>query len=229
VAADRVCKHLEGRVPQRGDVKGIQAVVQTLLVLLLTAGIAEIAGANPHCTPLGREIPLQSMVASAGFFANLRNADHSVRARTDKLLKDARAAAKELELKESRCVRSCARPVVAVLFNSTPYRHLNDYQESAQCQALLESTSNAPIVYENRRFSSDDDAREWYEDLTQGDGVDGDDLYQRCPGACSPAYSSVAYREGDEFVVSTTIICGHARDRDDGQYRLSAGIRWICP
>lgn len=209
--------------------KGIRAVFQTLLVLLFAVGSADIAEANPQCTPLGREIPLQSTLASAGFFANLRNSEHSVRARTDQLLKDAQAAAKELGLKESGCVRPCIHSVVAVLFQSTPYRYLNDYQESAQCQALLESTLKAPIVYENRRFSSDEEAREWYEDLTQGDGVDGEDLYQRCPGACSPAYSSVAYRTGDEFVVSTSIICGHARDRDDGQYRLSAGVRWICP
>lgn len=206
-----------------------KALVSVLLVLFGDWLRPHRVLADVPCTPLGREIALETSLASAGFFANLRNADHSIRSRTDQMLKDARSAAQTMSAQEARCKRSCEAPVVAVLFNSTPHRYLVNHREASQCQALLESTTKTPIVYEKRRFPSDDEARGWYEDLTQGDGVDGEDLYRRCPGACSPAYSSLAYRDGSEFVVSTSIVCGHARDKDDDQYSLSTGLRWICP
>ncbi len=203
--------------------------LKVLFVSLCSLVASSLSWAQTPCTPLGREIPLQSTLASAGFFANLRNASHSVRAQTDRLLKDAQAEAQVLRANEGGCKRACPNPVVAVLFSSTPQKYLLDHEEASQCQTLLESTSKSPIIFENRRFASDDQAREWYEDLTQGDGVDGEDLYRRCPGACSPAYASQVYRDGDQFVVSTSIVCGHARDKDDGQYTLSTKIRWICP
>jgi hypothetical protein len=204
-------------------------VLQVLFVTVCGFVVSSAGWAQTPCTPSGREIPLQNTLASAGFFANLRNASYSVRAQTDRLLKDARAEAQVLKTNEGGCKRACPNPVVAVLFSSTPQKYLLDHEEASQCQTLLERTSKAPIVYENRRFQSDDQAREWYEDLTQGNGVDGEDLYRRCPGACSPAYSSQVYRDGDEFVVSTSIVCGHARDKNDDQYTLSTKMRWICP
>jgi hypothetical protein len=213
----------------RGCVRLTKALGVGLLVLFGCLLRPHRVWADGSCTPLGREIPLQASLASAGFFANLRNADHSIRARTDQMLQDARSAAQTMSTQEASCMRSCKAPKVAVLFHSTPYRYLPNHKEATQCQALLETTTKTPIVYEKRRFPSDDQARAWYEDLTQGDGTDGEDLYRRCPGACSPAYSSVAYRDGSEFVVSTSIVCGHARDKDDDQYSLSTGLRWICP
>jgi hypothetical protein len=105
---------------------------------------------------------------------------------------------------------------------------LPEYEDSPSCQRLLEATQQQPIVYGNRQFDTQDDAEEWYNDLTQGDGADGEDLYSRCPGQCSPSYSSVIYRKSGQFVITTSIICGHARDKDDNQYRLTSSLRWIC-
>ena len=188
-----------------------------------------IASADPSCTPLNTTIAVNSALASAGFFANLRGAADSIKSRMDSLLAEARNAAGVLATKEQHCSRDCKQPYVAVIFKSKPHLVLRDYDEAATCSKLLESTTAAPITYSNRRFSSDDAAKEWYHELTQGDGEDGEDLYRRCPGSCSPSYSSVVYRHGAEVVVSTSIVCGPARDRDDDQYQLSAAIQWVCP
>lgn len=234
VDRDEVCKDQKESFYTEVSVRTEFVLCLALAVLgvcsIVTRTIsADMPTLGAPCSPLNSTIPLQTSLASAGFFANLRNADHSVRARTDQMLKDARTAAQALSERERGCRRPCGTPVVAVVFNSTPYRYLTNHREAAQCQVLLESTSRSPIVYERRRFPSDDEAREWYEELTQGDGADGEDLYRRCPGACSPAYSSVAYKDGEEFVVSTSIVCGHARDKDDNQYSLSTALRWMCP
>ena len=202
--------------------------MRRILIILVSVLACTSAVAEDACTPLGKEVSLQTTLASAGFFANLRNARHSVRFLTDQLLEDARAAAQTASVQEGQCKRSCLKPVVTVIFRSVPYRYLTDHEDTALCQDLLEKTSRSPIVYANRRFPSDDEARDWYRDLTQGDGVDGEDLYRRCPGACSPAYSSTAYRDGEELVVSTSIVCGQPRDKDDDQYTLSTALRWSC-
>ena len=184
--------------------------------------------AQPRCLSVNGDIPVRSTLASAGFFANLRRTDTSLRVRMDQLLNEASAVAKQVTVSESGCLSSCKRRVAAVVFKSLPNVALSGYDEASVCEKFLEVTQRDPIRYENRRFSSDEDAESWYRDLTQGDGADGEDLYKRCPGKCSPQYTSVIFKEGDGLIVSTEVICGHARDRDDDQYALSAAVRWLC-
>jgi hypothetical protein len=199
----------------------------SLACAALTA--SQEAAAVPPCTLPTQEIPVRTTLASAGFFANLRGAEHSINSRMDVLLGEAKAAAHKTAEYPLPCPKACAKPVVAVIFTSSPNLSLQDYDEHSTCQSLYEATRTSPIVYAHRVFSSDQDAKEWYKDLTQGDGPDGANLYERCPGSCSPSYSSTTYRQEDQFVVTTSIVCGHARDKDDDQYRLTASLRWLCP
>lgn len=181
------------------------------------------------CSPLNTDIPVRSTLASAGFFANLRHASNSISFLMDQLISESEVKAKQLTSSESGCSRPCQNALTAVVFTSTPNMTLLDHDDAAMCAKLYQATQQNPIEYRNRTFDSQSDAEEWYNDLTQGDGSDGEDLYTRCPGACSPAYSSVTYQLNGKFTVSTSIVCGHARDKDDNQYRLSASVRWICP
>lgn len=196
-------------------------------IISLAVGIGSVHG-DELCTPLNKEVGVRSTLASAGFFVNLRSADHSIKARMDSLMSEARSTARDLVSRERMCASRCVNARVAVVFHSTPHQRLSNYDEAAACEVLLERTSKVPIVYSGRRFASEEQVREWYNDLTQGDGADGEDLYKRCPGACSPSYSSEVYRDGAELVASTSIVCGHARDKDDNQYLLTAGVKWIC-
>ena len=200
-----------------------------ILHLFLMGVFQGSAFAQPRCTPIDSDVPVNSALASAGFFANLRNSSNSISFLMDKLLTESEVKAGELSRTEGSCVRSCKSPLTAVVFTSTPNKTLPEYEDSSSCERLFQDTQKTPITYRNRTFDSQDDAEDWYHDLTQGDGKDGEDLYARCPGQCSPAYSSVAYKHNGKFVVSTSILCGHARDKDDNQYRLTASVRWICP
>lgn len=185
--------------------------------------------AQSPCTPPQQDISIRTTLASAGFFDNLRNSDDSIRYQMDQLLSQSEVRARELGQQKSPCrSASCGSPVVAVVFTSAPNLTLPEYEDSPSCQKLLEATRHQPIVYKDREFDTQDEAKEWYNDLTQGDGTDGEDLYNRCPGQCSPSYSSVIYRARGKFLVTTSIICGHARDKDDNQYRLSSALRWMC-
>jgi hypothetical protein len=195
-----------------------------LIFLMIAPSVAQVP-----CTPLNTDIPVRATLASAGFFANLRNAKNSINYQMDELLKQAWQEASTVSTEKQGCAQSCQKPVIALIFNSAPNVTLQGYEDSPTCTTLYEATRAQPIVYADRTFDSEDDAKDWYEDLTQGDGDDGEDLYKRCPGSCSPSYSSVSVKKADRLVVTTSIICGHARDKDDDQYRLSASLRWICP
>jgi hypothetical protein len=209
---------------------GIRIIGALLIMMCLSlrGGVSE-ALAQSTCTPLNNDIPVGSGLASAGFFANLRNADNSINFLMDELISKSEVQAQRISSEQRTCPRSCSQPVVAIVFTSTPNRTLDSYDESTSCAQYQELTTASPIVYANRTFDSQSDAESWYEDMTQGNGIDGEDLYGRCPGKCSPAYSSVIYQRNQKFVVTTSIVCGHARDKDDNQYRLTASVRWICP
>jgi hypothetical protein len=208
---------------------GIRIRRTTFSTLFLTLLTVAPSRAEVPCTPLNTDIPVRSTLASAGFFANLANAKNSINYQMDQLLKQAWQEASTVESAKPGCAQSCGEPVVALIFNSAPNATLQGYEDSSTCTTLYEATRTQPIVYADRTFDSEADAKDWYEDLTQGDGDDGEDLYKRCPGNCSPSYSSVSVKKADRLVVTTSIICGHARDKDDDQYRLSAALRWICP
>ena len=200
-----------------------------VLVLSLTLAMSAAAWARPACTPLNQDVPVRSTLASAGFFANLRNAEHSVRYVMDELLQESEVSAKRLKVAENDCARACADSTVAVVFSSAPHMTIPEYDDRTQCEELFAKTRRQPIEFLNRSFDEKEQVEDWYKDLTQGDGDDGESLYEQCPGRCSPRYSSLIFKSGDKFVISTSVVCGHARDKDDDQYVLSAGLRWICP
>lgn len=186
---------------------------------------------KPNCPTINRIIPVRSTRASAGFFSNLRHAERSIRNQTDKLLNEGRIRAHHLLHipKMDSCSIPCSQALVSMRFVSRPHKTLTEYAESKICNTLLRTTTDSPIEYRERIFQSEDDARSWYKALTLGDGADGKDLYRRCPGSCSPSYETQIYRKENKLHLTTTVICGHARDKSDDTYDLSLSLQWICP
>lgn len=201
--------------------------ISAALFLILAASASAVA--DPKCASLSQDVSVRSTLASAGFFTNLRNADHSLRHRTDVLLRESENAAAQLFAREMGCQRACAHAVVAVVFSTTPNMALTNYDERERCQELLTKTRQRPIQFLNRSFDELEDLESWYSDLMQGDGKDGESLYEQCPGRCSPHYTSTLFKRGGSFDISTSVVCGHARDKDDDQYVLRAALRWVCP
>lgn len=194
-------------------------------------GQARRTEAKPNCPTINRIIPIRSTRASAGFLSNLRHAERSIRNQTDKLLNEGRIRAHHLLHipKMDSCSMPCSHALVSMRFVSRPHKTLTDYAESNICKTLLRTTTNTPIVYRERTFESEDAARLWYKSLTLGDGADGKDLYRRCPGSCSPSYETQIYSKENKLHLTTTVICGHARDKSDDTYDLSLSLQWICP
>ena len=194
-------------------------------------GQAHRTAAKINCPTINRSIPIRSTRASAGFFSNLRHAERSIRNQTDKLLNEGQIRAHHLQHipKKDSCSMPCSHALVSMRFVSRPHKTLTEYSESKICMTLLKTTTNTPIVYRERTFESEDDARSWYKALTLGDGTDGKDLYRRCPGSCSPSYETHIYRKENKLHLTTTVICGHARDKADNTYDLSLSLQWICP
>ena len=98
-----------------------------LVSVYLTLAVHATALAMPACTPIGQDLPVQATLASAGFFANLTNADHSVRSRMGQLLRQSEASAERLMEHEAGCPRPCSQAIVAIVFQSAPYKTLSDY------------------------------------------------------------------------------------------------------
>lgn len=185
--------------------------------------------AERRCTPLEKAIPLRSTLASAGFFANFRNAENSVSYLMEQMLSEGYTRARQMVARERQCERSCADAVVAVFFKSIPHKTLADYDEYSTCKRLYDATKKKPITFDNRFFSSQEDVKDWYEEVTRGNGADGAQLYEQCPGKCSPIYTAITYEKSGQYIASASIICGHARDKSDDQYRLTTSLQWICP
>jgi hypothetical protein len=217
-----------GLSPQKSSMKISKVMWGVFVSLLLSLTNGLVAYGQSPCIQPTSDIPVGNTLASAGFFDNLRNSDDSIRFHMDELLSKSEARATQETQPPNPCAQTCVRPIVAIVFSSVPHMTLPAYEDSQACQKLLEETTKAPIVYGQRTFENQEEAEEWYNDLTQGDGTDGEDLYGRCPGSCSPAYSSLFYRVNNKLVVTTSIICGHARDKDDNQYRLTSSLRWMC-
>lgn len=200
-----------------------------LFILLGSALIPAALYAETACLPIGSTIPQRSSLASAGFFANLRNSESSLNYIMDSMLTEAFTNRSSMATEHPVCPNSCGGARLAIEFDSTPNLRRSGYSDSDACEKLEAETKRNPILYQGRIFDSADEAKDWYHDLTQGDGPDGEDLYQRCPGSCSPSYASTILKNSEKLLVTTSIVCGHARDRDDNQYRLTYSFRWICP
>ncbi|MBL7662298.1 hypothetical protein JNK13_06050 [bacterium] len=68
----------------------------------------------------------------------------------------------------------------------------------------------------------------WFGDFSQGKGTDGEKLMQDCPGDCSPQYYVALEDRASSLEATCQIVCGHARDRDDGIYNLKSAVIWNC-
>lgn len=200
----------------------VAAIFASALIALLA--LPRLAAAEaPGCSAPGgnpNETPLASRTATAGLWDNLRQNPGSIRVETRLLLEEAVAA------------RSKHPPGSSIAFSSVPAKFKTDYGEKADCEAMLEKTTKEPIVYADRQFADLEQLSEWFAELSQGKGDDGKDLYRRCPGSCSPQYRSVISvpeaGSGAPYRITASIVCGHARDKDDNKYQLGAALRWGC-
>lgn len=185
------------------------------------------------CNAVYKETPLINELATAGAYANYTNKKGSVSSESVRIFHDAKSKVQSLEkVPDSFCPENCImQPVPYMYFNSVPNKFLTRYDDYDKCAKSLEETTKNPIYYTYTGAKSVDDLTNWIGSFSRGNGPEGKDLYKKCDGQCSPQYHYMISKETPEaenFIVSISVICGHARDKDDDNYQLSSSFRQIC-
>jgi hypothetical protein len=208
--------------------------MSVLAMLGSCAGILFLAGSaaadeQVDCAAFVRDVPVESKVATASTYSNFRNSEGSLRFESKRMFQGGTEAMKTLAPPADLCPAGCvlASPASMVL-KATPKQFLQDYSERKECERFLAATRERPFVYKDRVFADLEAFLAWYNDFSTGSGPDGEDLYRRCPGSCSPQYSTAVTEAGGKLNAAAQVICGPARDKSDNQYNLSFGFRWSC-
>lgn len=184
----------------------------SILTLLLAALPAH---AQPNiCTPKN-QADISSTVATAAALANITNKQDSLKYKLNEII--TKDSANLLPQKDSY-----------LLLNVVPNKFKETYTDQASCQQLLDKTTAMPLRYENLTFDTKESLIDWFYNFTQGKGRSGKDLYQRCPGSCSPQYTARIHTATDKYILDISVVCGHARDKWENNYQLRSFLSSSC-
>lgn len=197
-------------------------------LLISTAPVS----AETQCASVSKDFPVKETEASASFWGNLRGHKGSISYESNAIFQEAKESSNNLARPENFCPKGCEVGKRAVfIFRSEPQKYLSTYEDSAHCLALLKKTTKNPFTYSTNRISSVDELNDWIADLSQGKGENGADLYEKCDRSCSPRFEYTIARRGeaaDQYLVTASVVCGPARDKDNNMYTLDAFFRWSC-
>lgn len=205
--------------------RSILLICCSALVSFLPA-FAEAEGA---CSAHIKTVPFESKSASAALWRNVGNLSGSLSYETGELLKATENAQRGLEPPKDFCPASCKlRPLSVIALSTVPIKFLTEYKDREKCEKLLKITQTEPFQYADRVFNNMEEFYDWYNDFSQGEGPDGEDLYKRCDGLCSPQYLSRIEKQGENLVVTSDVVCGPARDKGDDTYQINSNFLWVC-
>ena len=198
-----------------------------LLSLLLAFSSSAVAD---DCSNYATATVVESMVVTADSWPNLMKHKGSLSFESERMLKAVEAGiAKAVPPQRNDCPTSCKlNPQPKVVFSSIPNAFLSSYSDKQKCDALFAQTKVAPFLFSGKRFESLDLFNSWSSDFGQGKGSDGEVLYQKCDGSCSPQYYYYLAFKDQTKEVDAKVICGPARDKGDNKYHLSVSYRWQC-
>lgn len=182
----------------------------TTLLYMPSAAFAE------QCIP---QAPLASTVATANLWDNLRGSEGSISHETAEILEEA----------ERALSKQGATSQTAVRFDVRPHKDIE--RTPANEKALLSCEArekSAPPVIVTQTFSKLSELDEWFSDFSQGKGPDGERLYRRCDGGCSPHYSSIITQVDQGYRVRTSAVCGLPRDKQENNYQITATLERRC-
>lgn len=208
----------------RSFVELSKVLIVALLFHMNFAGAEEA----DKCSSIEKDVSVESTLATAAFLANEENRPGSIRYESDSLMDKAEQGASNAVKPEGLCPAGCelnTEPVV--VFKAVPHKFLTGYSDYDKCQKLLEETEKSPFNY-NEQFNSITDVENWFSDFSRGKGPDGQDLYKRCSGQCSPQYEFFIKNDSGKLTLNADVVCGHARDKSDDKYSMSYSYRWTC-
>lgn len=207
---------------------GFSIILVILTVAFLFRANSAGAGEADKCSAVTKNISEDSTLATASLFANERNKPGSIRYESSSMLEKADKNLSEAEKPGDLCPSGCQlaeKP--EIVFKSIPNKFETDYPDYDKCQKLLNETEKNPFNY-NKQFNSIGEVQDWFSDFSRGKGTDGEDLYKRCDGSCSPQYAFIITEEGSGLKLAASVVCGHERNKQDNKYRLSYSYLWTC-
>lgn len=204
-------------------IKHFLYIYTALIFLSATNSIAE------DCSSQNNIIATSSLEATASTWSNMRNHQGSVVFETSRLFHEARDLINATDRTINLCGKSCQNAKYPeMIFISVPKKFLTDYSEFDKCSNYLNQTTNNPLLFTKILPIELDSLIQWIGDFSQGSGKEGKDLYNRCDGRCSPQYNYKITVQKEQLLINATVICGHARDKDDNLYKLSYQLVWPC-
>lgn len=178
--------------------------------------------------------PIVETKASAGIFANLWRTESSLSYQSERAITALFSSQNSLALSSAAltsCSETCAEQPASVVaeLEVVPALLLKEYQDREHCAAKDLHTRVTPIKF-SAIVANNDELSDWMENLSRGRGAQGEALYKECDRSCSPQYHFRISKDLDpaSYVVVASVICSHARDKDDNSYRLRAQMRLNC-
>jgi len=188
-----------------------------------------VAAWSQLCTPDHADMPKEQARATADFLPNLFRSPGSLRGELARLLTNAREQLAQARPPGDACSSPCrAAGPTHVLLGIVPSKFHSSYPDFERCEEQLVQTTAQPLRFGPHHAQQANELAAWLVDTTQGRGQDGAVLYQKCSGRCSLSYFMDAAQDGDGFVATLEVVCGHARDKSDNTYIVSSGYRWAC-
>lgn len=185
------------------------------------------AGRSDTCPRLLAERPLAHETGSAGIMKNLAETEDSIKAIATRLLEEALDGQKPSQ--QSGCDANCPDQGVAeVIYRVRPSALLPENEQNELCLTLEKTTAKTPLRYAPSPFATFDALNEWLSRFTQGQGEDGEQLYEICAANCSPRYTFVIAQQSPGYAVQAEVLCGLARDRAVDTYEISTATRHRC-
>jgi hypothetical protein len=182
------------------------------------------------CDVTGVNLPLGSRVASAGTFANLRGSSDSLKVQAEEILRDSLEKSNTITTPPNTCKAKCElNSGERVVFSAVPSKLLNDYSDKEKCDAYYKDTLAKPLTWKGLSFKDAKEISENFGQLSQGKGEIGAELYKKCDGDCSPQYEiDISPKPDKTLKVDISAVCGPARDKDEGTYKLATKLFWEC-
>jgi len=212
----------------------VRQAASLLFVASLALSVPVSAQTSP-CSTAHLALSLDKRVGSSSFFGNLFGSDESIKSQLKAMFGEAKESLASTA-SEGSCPEGCTPSgTPQLLFTATPQSFDAEHPEVERCTKLLEATTSTPIVYRDRRFGSFKHLSEAFLDIAQGSGDDGEDLYKRCDGDCSPRYSlyitvgrDSPTPEAPLFQSDILVACGPPRDKSENLYDLGTQLIWKC-
>lgn len=161
-------------------------------------------------------VALKQVEASAGQMANFFKRPQSIRAQSEEILNHA--------LDQLQHASGSAW----IEFQSIPRLAKPNNRAFEECAAYFKQTQTQRLKFDTQYFVNLEDMHAWIQDFSQGKGELGEQLYQACPGQCSPQYTWNIRRSGSSIHVDAAVVFGMPRDRDSQLYDLSTAIYTSC-